>query len=156
MHHRIIKVLYVEEGIEQKLSSIMLEEAIAKASLSYQIPPTTFTVCHDAFAATEFLTASSFDVILASSNLSVLGPRDMFGFLKNAGCCVPMVYMTKRGTDIHMDKSTCKEYESIGFAGVLFKKFTALQILKAGSATELTNFYLGLIITTIQKYGFQL
>eukprot|EP00596_Hydrurales_sp_CCMP1899_P008476 CAMPEP_0119053004 /NCGR_PEP_ID=MMETSP1177-20130426/74126_1 /TAXON_ID=2985 /ORGANISM="Ochromonas sp, Strain CCMP1899" /LENGTH=636 /DNA_ID=CAMNT_0007032785 /DNA_START=96 /DNA_END=2006 /DNA_ORIENTATION=- len=111
MKPRIVKILYVEPGVDEKGGARMLEQSTENTNYSC-----VFTVVSNGFLGLECSEYTCYDFIIVKKDMQHLGAIDMMNVLKAVGCPTPLVVLL----DEH---DNCSDYDSnaLGFFAALRK-----------------------------------
>eukprot|EP01041_Mallomonas_annulata_P001222 gene1222-2375_t len=114
IHARLLKVLYIEAGVDSKGSAILLENGTQSHGVL-----ATFTVVSSAFTGIDCTEHTSYDIIFVEDCNDGFGAADFVGLLRTIGNPVPVVLLVGIEDDINDD-----HIRSFGFSGVLRKPFS--------------------------------
>jgi hypothetical protein len=86
----ILKILYIESNINEKLGSAMLENIIKIDGFTFVI-----TVVPNAFVGLELTEFTNFFCIFVNDNLPHIRPEDMLRSLRTIGDMTPMILLSE-------------------------------------------------------------
>ncbi|KAJ1429273.1 hypothetical protein B484DRAFT_61827 [Ochromonadaceae sp. CCMP2298] len=124
----LIKILYVQEGVDEKLSSIKLEEETAKVFEGFTC---IFTVVQDMIIGLECTEHTPFNMIFVNEGSSSdTAPYDLLRSLRMVGSRVPVVLLSRASpqpnADAKYDTGLKLGLPPIGFQAEPGMKFTSV------------------------------
>ena len=130
----IYRILYIDNNIDEKASSDILQQSISRATDSINNEIVCAVDCaSNAFTALEMTECIAYDAIFTSLHLSVINSIDILNILRRVGCPAPIVLVVpdsgyEKVMDVPYYNQLEEYYQKLGFFRVLFQPFSVISL----------------------------
>ena len=129
----IYKILYIDDNIDEKASSDILQQSISRISDDNKEIICAIDCASNAFTALEMTECIAYDAIFTNLNLSGINSIDILNILRRVGCPVPIVLVYpdseyEKVSDSTHHRQLQENYQKLGFFRVLFKPFSVITL----------------------------
>ncbi len=129
----IYKILYIDDNIDEKASSDILQQSISRISDDNKEIICTVDCASNPFTALEMTECIAYDAIFTNSNLSGINSVDILNILRRVGCPIPIVLVYpdseyEKVLDTPHHRHLEENYQKLGFFRVLFKPFSVITL----------------------------